>query len=379
MSVLSPGWRRRVIDSLLFPIGYSLYTSRLIGLRVHSLRCTRPTHTHTYWGRMMSGTMAAIQQTPSGSSSSSSSGSGGGSDSKGSMPHSIVTQPIRVEGEGEGEDGSGNYLVRPIPMFDDNYAYLLLHPASRRAALVDPADPVPCMDVLKAEYGDYTLTHVLTTHKHWDHAGGNRYLASHLPSLSIVGGSKDDVDACNLSVSHGEEIDLAEGWKATALHSPCHTKGHICYKIGKAVYTGDTLFLGGCGRFFEGSGRDMYAALYDVLGSLPDSTLIFCGHEYSLANWQFGAFIEPNNAAIQRQLEDGEERRAARQPTIPGTLANERETNVFMRCHVKTVEERVRTLVGREKVNETNAQARAIQVMEQLRRLKNDNVHKKKK
>lgn len=120
--------------------------------------------------------------------------------------------------------------------------------------------------------------------------------------------------------------------------------GHICYFVEtpaqdyKTVFTGDTLFLGGCGRFFEGTAEQMYAALIEKLSKLPDETKVFCGHEYSLQNLKFGSHVEPDNETILKKIEWSKAKREANEPTVPSTIAEEKEINPFMRVHSSGVQ-----------------------------------------
>jgi len=126
-------------------------------------------------------------------------------------------------------------------------------------------------------------------------------------------------------------------------------QGHICYYVQspageKAVFTGDTLFLGGCGRFFEGTADQMYSALIEKLGKLPDETKVFCGHEYSLQNLKFGNHVEPNNVDIQNKIEWSKTKREAGEPTVPSTIAEEKLINPFMRVEVEAVQAFAKTI-----------------------------------
>ena len=123
------------------------------------------------------------------------------------------------------------------------------------------------------------LTTLLTTHHHWDHAGGNAELIKRVPGLAVLGGD-DRIDGVTRKVQHGDKLTVG-GMEIQCLFTPCHTTGHICYYVtkdtDKAVFTGDTLFLGGCGRFFEGTAPQMYEALVNILGTLPAETKVTIG------------------------------------------------------------------------------------------------------
>lgn len=229
--------------------------------------------------------------------------------------------------------------VRILPALSDNYMYLLMDPATKEAAIVDPVDPESVISAV-AEEG-VTLTTLLTTHHHWDHAGGNADLIKKVPGLTVLGGD-DRIDGMTDKVGHGHEVRVG-GLTVRCLLTPCHTSGHVCYYVtqdkDKAVFTGDTLFLGGCGRFFEGTAPQMHAALGSVLGELPEETLVYCGHEYSLQNLAFGAHVEPSNQVIKDKISWCEQQRALvpAQPTVPSTILEEKAINPFMRVSEPTV------------------------------------------
>jgi len=252
--------------------------------------------------------------------------------------------------------------IIPIPLFSDNYAWRVSTPSG--VVLVDPADAGPAL----ASLGDDKLVGVLSTHYHNDHSGDNDALAAAIPGLVVVGGIAEDgrVPAMSRGVRDGDVVELA-GLKFECLHTPCHTRGHMMYYVsstdsGGVLFTGDTVFAGGCGRFFEGGPADMLAALSRV-GSLPPDTRVYCGHEYTVANLQFCATVEPDNAKTAARLAAAIAARAAGCPTVPSTIGEELETNVFMRTSVPAV------------VRFTHAGAAAppnpVEVMARLREAKN--------
>jgi len=223
--------------------------------------------------------------------------------------------------------------VRILPALSDNYMYLLMDPATKEAAIVDPVDPESVIQAVREE--GVTLTTLLTTHHHWDHAGGNADLVKKVPGLVVIGGD-DRIDGLTRKVGQNDEVQVG-GISIRCLLTPCHTSGHVCYYVtqdsDKAVFTGDTLFLGGCGRFFEGTAPEMYNALGAILGSLPGETLVYCGHEYSLQNLAFGAHVEPGNQVIKSKIKWCLEQRALSPalPTVPSTIDEEKAINPFMR------------------------------------------------
>ena len=226
------------------------------------------------------------------------------------------------------------------PALDDNYMYLISDPVTKVAAVVDPVEPQKVLD--KAKERGVQIQYVLTTHSHWDHAGGNEKIQKLCPSiLHIYGGIGDGVKACTKEVGHGE-ILLVGKIKVTVLFTPCHTQGHVSYYFEKqnnletpVVFTGDTLFVGGCGNFNSGTPEQMYHAMYKVLGQLPPSTLVYCGHEYTKRNLSFASHAEPDNKKIQQKLAWCDTVTC----TIPSTIAAELETNPFLRVHEKTIQQ----------------------------------------
>ncbi|XP_033333600.1 hydroxyacylglutathione hydrolase, mitochondrial isoform X5 [Megalopta genalis] len=228
--------------------------------------------------------------------------------------------------------------VRILPALQDNYMYLIIDEATQEAAIVDPVDPEAVLSVVKES--NVNLTKVLTTHHHWDHAGGNEKLCKQMSNLQVYGGD-DRIGALTNKVKHDDTFNIG-GLKVQCLATPCHTTGHICYYITgnqdpPAVFTGDTLFAGGCGAFFEGTAEQMYKALIQILGSLPNETKVYCGHEYTENNLKFGKHVEPQNEAIIQKIESVRIQRENFHPSVPSTILEEKLTNPFMRVHEQSV------------------------------------------
>jgi hydroxyacylglutathione hydrolase len=240
-----------------------------------------------------------------------------------------------------------NMQIHILPALSDNYMYLLIDEKSREAAIVDPVAPDT---VIKAVAdAQVKLTTILTTHHHWDHAGGNKELLQKVPGLAVLGGD-DRIDGITQFVKEGDVAKIGN-LDIKCYSTPCHTTGHICFyvtdseKDEKVVFTGDTLFLGGCGRFFEGTAEQMYTALVEKLGSLPNDTKVYCGHEYSLQNLAYGAHVEPNNQAIQDKIKWARIKRdlSPAEPTVPSTIQEEKLINPFMRVEETTVQDHAGT------------------------------------
>jgi len=232
--------------------------------------------------------------------------------------------------------------IRILPALSDNYMYLLIDRNTKEAAIVDPVEPETVLAAV-AEEG-VNLTTLLTTHHHWDHAGGNKELLKTMPELRVIGGDLR-IDGVTSASVHGSVLNVG-GLDVTCLATPCHTTGHLCYYVtskqgDKVVFTGDTLFLGGCGRFFEGTAPEMHEALNNVLSNLPGETKVYCGHEYSLQNLAFGAHVEPGNKDVAAKIAWCKEEREASppRPTVPSTIEEEKKINPFMRVDIASVQQ----------------------------------------
>jgi len=210
---------------------------------------------------------------------------------------------------------------------------------------VDPAEPGTVLAAAKKE--GVTITTILTTHHHWDHANGNPEMCEKIPGLKVVG-ADDRIPNLNHKVGEGDQFK--EGNLSVSVRfTPCHTIGHVYYivKGGShqplALFSGDTLFIGGCGKFFEGTAEQMRHALMDVAAHLPGDTQVWCGHEYTVSNLRFALSVDPNNKALQDKMTWSQERRATGQPTIPSTIAEELSFNPFMRVNIESIKNAVGT------------------------------------
>lgn len=232
--------------------------------------------------------------------------------------------------------------IVPIACLKDNYAYLVICEATRSAAVVDPSEAGPVRAAVERE--GVTLAALWLTHHHWDHVGGNQDLLRAHPGLEVVGHASDKgrIPGQTRMIEDGEEVALGSEVRARIIHNPGHTSGAISYHVAAAegghgaVFTGDTLFLAGCGRLFEGTPAQMHTSLAR-LAALPDATRVYCGHEYAAANLRFAAAVEPGNEAVQARARAVEQARAQGAPSVPGTMTEERATNPFLRAHVPAV------------------------------------------
>jgi len=221
--------------------------------------------------------------------------------------------------------------VTIVPCLSDNYAYVLLAPGSKRAVVVDPSDAEPIERAL-SKLG-VTLGAILATHHHADHVGGNNALVQRFPGSKVYAHVSDRgrVPSQTEFLENNAQFEV-EGLSFRALHIPGHTLGAVAYVGEGAAFTGDTLFASGCGRLFEGTPAQMYESLNVTLAALPDSTRIYCGHEYTASNLRFAAHMEPDNAAVAEKTVRVAEQRARGEATVPSTIAEEKATNPFMRC-----------------------------------------------
>lgn len=238
--------------------------------------------------------------------------------------------------------------VVAVPCLQDNFAYLVHAQGSKAALVVDPSEAAPVLEALERE--GLELVGILSTHHHWDHVGGNEELARRFPALRVFGHASDRgrIPGQTDEVEHGKSIDVA-GLHFDILHIPGHTTGAVAYVGHGAVFTGDTMFAAGCGRLFEGTAAMMYASLNEKLGSLPDDTRVYFGHEYTQSNLRFAAHVEPSNPDVRAKAERVAEQRARGEHTTPSTIGEERRTNPFMRVDRPEIIERVAARLGADR------------------------------
>ena len=218
--------------------------------------------------------------------------------------------------------------IVPVPAFSDNYLWLVHDDESGETAVVDPGDAAPVL--AEAERRGWTIDQVWNTHWHPDHTGGNLAIKS-ATGARISGPSAENIPGRDVELREGSELGLGKH-RGRAIEVPGHTLGHLAliFEEDGVAFVGDTLFAMGCGRLFEGTPEQMYRSLRR-LTELPGDTRLYCAHEYTLANARFAAHAEPANAAIGQRLAEVEKLRAVGQITVPTTVAQERETNPFVR------------------------------------------------
>jgi hydroxyacylglutathione hydrolase len=221
--------------------------------------------------------------------------------------------------------------VIPIPQLSDNYAYLIIDEATKQAGVVDCAEAEPVLHAVR-ERG-VQLVAILPTHHHWDHIGGNEDLLKQL-RVDVYGytGQGQRIPGCTREVHEGETLQVGN-LSARIIFIPAHTTGHVAYYFEpeQAVFTGDTLFAGGCGRLFEGDAAMMLQSLAKLM-ALPDDTQVYFGHEYTEKNLRFALTLEPNNAALREKHAWAAEQARHGRPTTPTTIGSEKATNPFFRC-----------------------------------------------
>ncbi|CAI4232211.1 unnamed protein product [Auanema sp. JU1783] len=235
--------------------------------------------------------------------------------------------------------------VQPVSALSDNYMYIVWKDGGNKALAIDPVEPEKIKKV--AQELQLNIVGSLVTHHHWDHAGGMRKFReiwSNQAEAPIYGGD-DRIDELNHLVEHNEEITIGDELKIRCLSTPCHTRGHICYFITTegndvpVVLTGDTLFIAGCGRFFEGNAAEMNENLNVKLASLPDVTEVFPGHEYTASNLKFAHHVENTNKTVEEKLEWAKNTTC----TVPSTIGEEKLINPFMRLHSAQIQALAKT------------------------------------
>ena len=219
--------------------------------------------------------------------------------------------------------------IVPVPAFTDNYLWLIHDDASGETAVVDPGDAAPVLAEVKRR--GWTLTQVWNTHWHPDHTGGNLAIKQET-GARISGPAGENISGRDVALKEGDEIRLGDH-VGRVIEVPGHTLGHIAliFEDERIAFVGDTLFAMGCGRLFEGSPQQMYRSL-QRLAALPEDTRLYCAHEYTLSNAQFAVHAEPGNASIADRLAQVKLLRDEGKITVPTTVAEERETNPFVRA-----------------------------------------------
>jgi hydroxyacylglutathione hydrolase len=252
--------------------------------------------------------------------------------------------------------------ILQLPLLRDNYGYLLICQKTNAAAVIDPSEAEPVLRRLEQE--KVALKAILNTHHHRDHTGGNEGLLAVYP-VPVYGHVSDQARIPGLThgVVEGDKVGIGE-LQGRVLFIPGHTTGHVAYLFGKALFCGDTLFTAGCGRLFEGTAEQMHASLKKLM-ALPDDTKVYCGHEYTESNLRFAMTVEPKNHKLISRVDSVQRLRARGTSTVPSTMAEERQTNPFLRWDSKEVQTNLSARVRDLRLD-------AVSVFAALRKLKDE-------
>ncbi len=258
-----------------------------------------------------------------------------------------------------------NLAVYPIPAFTDNYIWCIAQvkqeAQSTTCVIVDPGDGIAVLDELSNRQMD--LAAILVTHHHADHIGGIKTLKQHYPDAEVYAADTSRIPCVSHVVNEDTVVSLpALDLTFKVMDVPGHTRDHIAFYNDDWLFCGDTLFSAGCGRLFEGSPQQMHASLQKIM-QLPDATLVFCAHEYTLANIEFAKAVEPNNQTLVEFSDWAHQQRAQGKPTLPSKIAIERQINPFVRCDQREVRE---SAASRSEVNPSSD----CEVFSEIRRWK---------
>jgi hydroxyacylglutathione hydrolase len=250
--------------------------------------------------------------------------------------------------------------VITIPALDDNFIYLYRYNRNN-AFVIDPSDASLVLNILKKLALD--LTTILVTHHHWDHTAGTAELKEKT-GCKVIGPDRQRIPGIDCVVEDGQVLTI-DNIKIQVISTPGHTRAAVCYYMQPSndnengiLWTGDTLFVGGCGRLLECDAQSMWNSLLK-LTSLPDDTLVYCGHDYTLENYEFALSIEPDNQAVKQRLNEVKDSLRAGGQTVPSTMLCERTINPFLRSDTSEV-----------KTALNMPEARAVEVFAELRRQK---------
>jgi hydroxyacylglutathione hydrolase len=221
--------------------------------------------------------------------------------------------------------------IHQFPCLSDNYGFLVHDADSGVTACIDTPEAEPILRALDEK--GWQLTHILNTHWHPDHAGGNEAIRART-GCRIVGpaGEQGRIPSIERAVREGDVVDLG-GHEARVLDVGGHTSGHIAYWLPAdgVAFVGDTLFALGCGRLFEGTPQQMWSSLRKLM-ALPPETVVYCAHEYTQSNARFALTVDPDNAALRERAAKVDRDRAAGRLTVPTTIGDELKTNPFLRA-----------------------------------------------
>ncbi|NXP11421.1 PNKD hydrolase, partial [Thinocorus orbignyianus] len=259
--------------------------------------------------------------------------------------------------------------ILPIPVLSNNYSYLVIDTGSGRAAVIDPSDPLAVQAAIEEE--GVILEAIFCTHKHWDHSGGNTVLCQQHGSCKVYGSTLDAIPELTNPLEDKEKVKVG-CLTFEALATPGHTVGHMVYVLDgepfggpPCLFSGDLLFLAGCGELFEGSPETMLASL-DVAVGLGEDTLLWPGHEYALECLTFASLLELDNPALEQKLQWATQQRQEKRSTCPSTLGEEQTYNPFLRTHRPELQ----AALGLRRGTEEHPDAFRARVLKEVRRRK---------
>lgn len=230
--------------------------------------------------------------------------------------------------------------IQPISAFTDNYIWMFTDAENQRACVVDPGDAAPVFQTLGEQRLE--LAAIMLTHHHPDHTGGVTALTARYPAVKVYGPDSARIPTVTTVVDDNASVEVF-GRRFSVISVPGHTLDHIAFYSESSgaddcgiLFCGDTLFAAGCGRLFEGDAHMMYESL-QKLAALPESTLVYCAHEYTLANLRFARAVEPESQSVLQRIHDNSKRIHDGEPTLPSTIELELRTNPFLRCQNSVV------------------------------------------
>lgn len=239
---------------------------------------------------------------------------------------------------------SGRMKIVQIPVLKDNYTYLLICAETGQAAVVDSPEAAPVL--LAAEREGVDLVAILNTHHHGDHVGANQELLANR-DLEVFGhvSDRDRIPGMTRGLEEGDRVTVGR-LTSRVLFVPGHTRAHIAYLFDDVMFCGDTVFVGGCGRLFEGTPEQMYHSLNRKISALSDETRMYCAHEYTEKNLSFALTLEPGNRLLQEKMQRVREARSRGESTVPSTLGEEKSYNPFFRCDSPEIYENLSKKAG---------------------------------
>ena len=248
--------------------------------------------------------------------------------------------------------------IKMFPCLFDNYGFLIHDAETNLTATIDTPEVSAIQNALAQQ--KWQLTHIINTHHHFDHAGGNLEL-KRKTDCTILGPSMDQqrIPGIDVAIEHREEFKFGNH-KVVCYHTPGHTTGHVVYHFvnQKVAFVGDTLFAMGCGRLFEGTPEQMWSSLQLIM-QWPDDTLLYCAHEYTQNNAEFALTVEPQNPELVQRKAEVDFMRSNNQPTVPTKVGIEKKTNPFLRPNSEEI-----------KINLNMAQATDTEVFAEIRKRK---------